>query len=212
MVERAIAGAVGRFTQWYGPLRREPRVTVIEIPDGFGSQASLSAGIIQTAAAFRDRADLPQLYHELSHVWNVADLERPSPRWNEGLASFLEYRMAAELDGWADWDRIVGWYTQSAQRGCAASRCDSIPLARYGSAQMTDRSYSVGMLMFYVLFQTLGAEGFDRAYRDFFQRYQSAGGTSTNLAEAFRRVAPGLSAGESLTQMIEGYRRPRSTP
>ena len=74
---------------------------MIEIPEGFGSQASATAGIILDASAFGDQAQLPQLYHELSHFWNPRDLDVPSPRWNEGLAMYLQYRLARELDGFA---------------------------------------------------------------------------------------------------------------
>ena len=224
MVARAIAGAVARFTRWYGPLAHEPRITVMEIPDGFGSQASLVAGIIQTAAAFRDRAQLPQLYHELSHVWNVEDRERPSPRWNEGLAMYLQWRMAGELDGWSDWDARLQRTVDNVMRACAQrAPCDSVPLANYGAAGLTDRSYSVGMLMFYALARTLGAETFDRAYREFFQQHRDSGATTADLVAAFRKASPRsapvlddwlltprwyhrLAAGETLPHIVAGYR------
>src|SRR6185436_6780285 len=66
MIERAVSGAMHTFAGWYGELQGKPRLTVMEIPEGFGSQASLAAGIIQTADAFRDRGQLRQVYHELS--------------------------------------------------------------------------------------------------------------------------------------------------
>jgi len=223
MVNQAIAGAVERFTRWYGPLAREPRMTVMEIPDGFGSQASLVGGIIQTAPAFRDRAQLPQLYHELSHMWNVDDRERPSARWNEGLAMYLQWRMAGELDGWTDWDGRVQRTAGSVMRGCTQGvRCDSVPLARYGAAGLTDRSYSVGMLMFYALAQALGAETFDRTYRGFFQRHRDTGATTADLVAAFRAASPRsgpilddwllttrwytrLASGETVQHIVAGY-------
>ncbi|HXI32946.1 MAG TPA: hypothetical protein VNH63_02600 [Gemmatimonadales bacterium] len=223
MVQQAIAGAVERYTRWFGPLGRAPQIAVMEIPDGFGSQASLVAGIIQTAAAFRDRAQLGQLYHELSHVWNVADRDRPSPRWNEGLAMYLQWRMAGELDGWSGWDAQLDRTTQSLLRRCGQGvRCDSLPLAGYGAAGLTDRSYGVGMLMFYALAQTLGAETFDRTYRGFFQRYRDTGATTADLVAAFRKASPRsgpvlddwllttrwytrLASGETVRHIIAGY-------
>lgn len=223
MVARAVEGAVGRYASWYGPVGREPRLVVMEIPEGFGSQASLTAGILQTADAFREAAQLPQLYHEISHVWNVPDLDRPSARWNEGLASFLQWRMAAELDGWADWDAQANRTTQFLMRRCSASvRCDATPFAAYGSAGLTDRSYSVGMLMFYTLFRVLGPDAFDRAYRNFFQEHRATGATIADLVAAFRGASPlserifddwlfstrwysRLASGESLGHMIDGY-------
>lgn len=223
MVARAVAGAMGRYTRWYGPVGREPQLVVMEIPEGFGSQASLTAGILQTADAFRDPAQLRQLYHEISHVWNVLDLDRPSARWNEGLASFLQWRMAAELDGWAEWDAQVDRTAQSLMRRCSPPvRCDSVPFAAYGGAGLTDRSYSVGMLMFYALFRVLGPDAFDRAYRNFFQEHRDNGATIADLVAAFRgastrsdrifadwlfttRWYSRLASGESFGRMIDAY-------
>jgi hypothetical protein len=184
----AIAAALDRFARWYGPLGVSPRLTVMEIPQGFGSQASLEGGIIQTADAFRDRSELAQVYHELSHLWNVPDLERPSPRWNEGLAGFLQWRMAAELDGWNGWEGRFQRVRKSLLERCAApAPCHRIPASRYGEAGLTDRSYQVGLLMFWALYQTLGAEGFDRAYRSFFQGHRETGARTSDLVNAFER-------------------------
>jgi aminopeptidase N len=83
---------------------------------------------------------------------------------------------------------------------------------------------SVGALLFYMLYHVIGAEAFDGAYRDFFQRYRSAGGTSAQLVQAFTRADPRaeavfgdwflttrwrdrLGAGESTRGMLEGYTR-----
>jgi aminopeptidase N len=226
MVERAITAAMAKYAEWFGPLVQGATLTVMEIPDGFGSQASLTAGIMQTAGAFHEKDELRQLYHELSHLWNVEDTDHPSPRWNEGLASFLEYRMAAELDGWNDWTGTIDRWTQYAQRVCASpARCDSVPMARYGAAGMTDESYTTGMLMFYTLYEVQGGERFDQAYRDFFQAHQAHGSSTSEMAGAFRAAGGGserilsdwlwtthwharLQAGESVQQMIDTYRAP----
>jgi hypothetical protein len=223
MLERAVTGAVSRYTAWYGPLGQDPRLTVMEIPEGWGSQASLTAGIIETADAFRDRTQLHQLYHELSHLWNPPDLDRPSPRWNEGLASFLEWRMAGELDGWNGWDARLDRLEQSLRGRCApAGPCAAVPLAGYGTAEATGLSYQVGAVMFYALHRTMGAERFDRAYREFYQRYRERGATGADLVAAFRRADPRsgpifadwysttrwyaqLTAGESVRQIVGSY-------
>jgi hypothetical protein len=190
-VDSAVSGAVRRLGTWYGELGQMPRITVMEIPEGFGSQASLTGGILQTADAFRNRAELRQLYHELSHLWNVADADRPSPRWNEGLASFLQWRLAADLDGWNGWSAQLERTAQLLRRRCVQEpRCATAPLASYGREGMTDYSYSVGMLMFAALYRTLGPETFDRAYREFFQRYRLTGATTAQLVETFHQTSP----------------------
>ena len=146
VVSAAVTNALTTLTRWYGSLVRQPDIAVMEIPEGFGSQASLSAGIILTADSFRDRAQLRQLYHELSHLWNPPDADVPSPRWNEGLATFLQWRLAAELDGWSDWNARLESAAQSLVRRCQPVNCATRPLAEYGRAGMTDLSYPVGFL------------------------------------------------------------------
>jgi hypothetical protein len=223
MLEEAVAAALDRYRRWYGPLRTQPQLVIMEIPVGFGSQASLTAGIIQTADAFRTHAELRQVYHELSHLWNIPDLEHPSPRWNEGLASFLQWRMAAELDGWNEWDVQVARAVQTLLERCAPpAPCNTIPFGSYGTAGLTDRSYSVGFLMFYTLYQVLGGEHFDQAYRHFVEQYRDSGATTAELEVAFHRESPlsdavfadwlattrwyaRLSSGESIPHMIGSY-------
>jgi hypothetical protein len=222
-VSNAIANALRTLAAWYGSLVRQPDIAVMEIPEAFGSQASLSAGIILTADAFRDRSQLRQLYHELSHLWNPTDTDVPSPRWNEGLATFLQWRLAAELDGWSDWSARLETAAQALLRRCAAN-CATRALAEYGRAGMTDLSYTTGFLMFAALFQTLGAEVFDRTYRQFLQTSMSAGASTTDLARAFRtadsrsenildewlfttRWHARLAAGETMARIVAGYRK-----
>src|ERR1019366_8750189 len=101
-------------------------------------------------------------------------------------------------------------------------RCDSVPFAAYGRAELTDRSYSVGMLMFYALFRVLGPDAFDSAYRDFFQEHRDNGAGIADLVAAFRRASSKsdrifadwlfttrwysrLASGESLGRMIDAY-------
>ena len=223
IVERSITRALAQYAEWFGPVGGKSNVTVIEIPEGWGSQASLSGGIIQTADAFRDRDQLYQVYHELSHLWNVNETDKPSPRWNEGLASFLQWRMAAQLDGWSGWDARIERLESSLKRNCQADApCTKIPLADYGRAELTDYSYSVGMAMFYALFKTPGPESFDKAYRSYYQQHRVMGGTSAELVAAFHDMDPRsdrifadwfsttkwqsrLAAGEKLRDIVNGY-------
>jgi hypothetical protein len=226
MIDRAVAGAMAAYTEWYGPLDGASRLTVIEIPEGFGSQASLAGGIIQTADAFRDKNQLYQLYHELSHLWNVEDLDRPSPRWNEGLAMFLQWRMAARLDGWSAWDAALDRAERRLKSDChAPTACNAVPFKAFGKEEMTGLSYSAGMIMFYALYKTLGAELFDSTYRTFFQKHRASGATSADMLAAFDAASPAsdrvvddwflttrwyarLTAGESVRHIVDEYAKP----
>lgn len=225
VIARAARGAVARYAEWYGSLDQQPQLTVIEIPEDWGSQASATGGIIQTADAFRDPGMLYQLYHELSHFWNVADLDRPSPRWNEGLASFLQWRMAEELDGWNDWDSWLSRTEASLKSRCGSNpRCPATPFSKYGEAGLTDMSYPVGAATFWLLYQALGAARFDRTYRDFLERHGKSGATSQDFVRTFGGASPvserilsdwfvtarwytRLASGEGLKEMLAGYRQ-----
>jgi hypothetical protein len=193
----AARRAAARYGEIFGPLARPMVLNVMQVPDGWGSQASLAGGIIQEAGAFRDPQQLRELYHELSHLWNAPDLEAPSPRWNEGLATYFEGRMARELDGW---DGEAAELQQTAGRlvtRCAPERpCGRIPMRDYGGAGLTGLSYPVGQLMFAALQHALGEATFDGALRRHFQAHQAAGTRTDDLVRVF------VEAGGALARRI----------
>lgn len=220
----AVTRAAERLTAWFGPLGRELRLTVMEIPEGYGSQANLGAGIIQDARAFRARDEMGQLYHELTHLWNAPDTDAPSPRWNEGLATFLQYRLTEALDGWTGMDayvqRVVDWFLP---RFAADSANLTTPFIDYGRTGKTDLSYTVGLFFFYELFEVLGEEAFDRAVGSWYQERRERGGTTDEFLAHLRRSAgvpldalfddwmyttrwyDRLRAGETLRQLADAY-------
>lgn len=177
--------------RWFGPLGTTPDLAVMEIPEVWGSQASLSGGIIQTADAFRDPNRMTALYHELSHLWNAPDADQPSARWNEGLATFLSERMAAELDGR---NRLTENVARTASRLISSAEINpvlaEVPFLRYGEAGATDLSYRVGFLMFYALFETLGAERLDAALGGYYQDHRERGGTFLELLGRIQTESP----------------------
>jgi len=185
--------ALQTLAQWLGPRRRAASLAVTEIPDGWGSQANAVGGIIQTASAFRDSTRIGELYHELSHLWNTKDLENPSPRWNEGLATFFEALMRERLNGWTGRPdyyqrRIAGLRSAVA----ADSTLRRIPFVDYGKQAMTGASYRVGDLMFATLYELVGAERFNQIVGGYFQRYPN-GGTTRDFVAVATQGAPELS-------------------
>jgi hypothetical protein len=174
--------ALRMLTDWFGPLHGPLHLTITEIPDGWGSQASLVGGIIQTAAAFREPRRASELYHEITHLWNAPDLDQPPPRWNEGLATFLENLMSERLDGWTgraarDSARIA----RTRQELASDSALRTVPLADYGRRHMTDNSYMVGALMFGALYELVGSDGFGKIVGGYYQKFP-AGGTTRDFA------------------------------
>ena len=88
------------YTLRFGPSKRATAYTVIEIPDGWGSQAS-DFYILQDAGAFKDPTRIHELYHEIGHSWNMK--EKPEvrrTRWfDEAFASYFEAIALRELSG-----------------------------------------------------------------------------------------------------------------
>jgi aminopeptidase N len=190
----AVAEAAGKalelFERWFGPRPQSTPLTVIEIPDGWGSQTDVTT-IIQTAAAFRDPKQHRQLFHELSHLWNPPDTDLPSPRWNEGLASFLEHLAGQELTGEpavdARADRLVARLREQLP---SHPEWRQVPLVDYGRKGLTDLSYSVGGLFFDLLYRLAGAEAFHRIIGRYVAEFGARGGTTQDLIDVIRRTTP----------------------
>jgi aminopeptidase N len=177
-VMASAQAALRLLREWFGPLRGTPNLTITEIPDGWGSQADLTAGIIQTAAAFRNPGQLGELYHELAHLWNVPDVDSPSPRWNEGYATFMQDLLREHVDGWTGRKEAQSHAIAAMNRAIAAdSSLRAIPMADYGRRDMTGRSYRVGALMFATLYELLGAADFNRVIGGYYRQFEQGGNT-----------------------------------
>lgn len=195
-VAQAAETSLGLYTRWFGPLPQSSVLTFIEIPDGWGSQADVTT-IIQTAAAFRDVKQHREVYHEISHLWNVTDMDRPSPRLNEGLASFLEFLVDQEVTGEPRVDahatRVLDWLRTQLP---THSQWRTVPLLEYGRKDLTDLSYSVGAMFFDLLYRLVGRDTFNRIIGRYGTQF-AAGGTTNDLLNVARKTA-----GMDLTPLI----------
>lgn len=176
------------YTTWWGPLGNFSGFSIIEIPDGYGSQADVTS-ILQTASAFRDSSELHQVYHELSHLWNV-DLKAPSPRWEEGLATFIEYLTIEKLEHREYLNYVTDWFLQVVRREVANDmRLKTVPMVDFGKHGMTDYSYSLGMIAFRILYEILGEEKFNQSLRAFYQEYSGKEATTEDFIRITKRVS-----------------------
>jgi hypothetical protein len=224
-VLRGIERVTDTYTRWLGPIERRTALTVMEIPEGWGSQASLAAGIIQTADQFAGGANLIGMYHELAHLWHATDTDTPPVRWNEGLATFLQFRAASALDG-RSLEESMRWVaSRLVSRAAGDSAVAAVPLAQYGQRGLTDFSYSTGALLFYALFRVLGDTAFDRLLQSYGAAYGASGSSTEQMMRHFTERSPvdvrpvfadwltttdgyrKLAAGETIDAIIAGYRR-----
>jgi hypothetical protein len=186
-VLKSTEEALALYARWFGPTATPARFAVIEIPENWGSQAHLVAGVIQTADVFQPGASLQPLYHEISHFWNPPDTAL-SCRWNEGLASYLQRRAAREIDGWKEMDAdLARRLARLKEGGREESRLATVPFKKFGQEHMTDWSYSVGLLMFALVDRISGPEAFNQMIGGFYQANSKTGAT----CEEFSRFIGG---------------------
>lgn len=180
-VKHAAENAVNLFTEWFGTLNEQTKLTFLEIPSGWGSQADVTT-IIQTAAAFQDPSRHREVYHEISHLWNVTATDRFNPRWNEGLASFLEYLLMKELDNRDHLDYVANWRIDYIKKKIADNpESGNIPLIDYGKEGLEGYSYTVGALMFDLIYHLAGPDEFKKIVGGYYQTFAESGATTEDL-------------------------------
>lgn len=189
-VARVVQRSLELFRSWFGPLSGDPALTILELEDGFGSQTDVTT-IIQAAASFRDSTRNFEIYHEISHLWNPPETDNPGPRWNEGLAEFLQYLAAERLDGGQMVEpratRLLQWLKAHDTEN---PKWQQIPLVDYGRAQMTDLSYRMGGLFFYLLYHRVGREAFNRVVGGFSRQYAGTGASSRDFVRYAEANSP----------------------
>ena len=191
-VLRSADRCLALYRDWFGPLRDAPTFTIIEIPDGWGSQADVTS-ILQAAAAFRDPAKIHELYHEVSHLWNVPSRDASYCRWNEGLAGFLEALTQETLDGSPSLDaQAEKAARRQIERAREDPRLSTVPMIDYGKAAMTGDSYRTGMLLFYALYRLVGPAAFRAIIGTHAARHRDGATTAEFVAEAEGAGGPGV--------------------
>jgi hypothetical protein len=170
--------AVDRYTAWMGNVQFDS-YSIIEIPDKWGSQTDVTC-ILQEASAFKNEGKLYELYHEISHIWNVESTDKFSCRLeSEGLAAFFQYLMMEKLNG------RTGLLDSSARRTFLRVKSklnqDSVaaitPIIEYGSRGLSDLSYTKGMLFFYLLYRTIGEDEFMSTLKSYRAKYSNGSST-----------------------------------
>jgi len=182
------------YTQWWGKLKNDNSITLIETEKQSGGQADETA-ILLPQESFNAN-DYTQLYHELSHLWNVKIVEKEglSPRWEEGLATFIQYLVEEyynpEKKGMID-KASNGTLRKLKRNFNSDLEMFHIPMCEYGNRGKSNYSYDQGLVMFAVLYKWLGQEKFNLAIRSFYEKYHNSGATTkdfTNLWEKTLKI------------------------
>lgn len=171
------------YSKWWGELKEAKSFSVIELPGGYGSQADVTC-ILQTADAFNDSTQMRQLYHELSHLWNVNSIDTYYPRWNEGLATFIEYLTIEKLENRTYLDYVTDWYLNLVKKEIAAdSLLKTTPFIEFGKKGIQSYAYEIGMLMFRVLYEVMGENDFNKCLAMYHSNYYLTGATTDQFVE-----------------------------
>ncbi len=181
----SLTNTIGLYTQWFGPLKVFPGLTVIEVPDGYGSQADVAA-IIQEASAFKNSSGLYTFYHELSHLWNVESTDPLPPRFeSEGLAMFLQHLVQERLEERAGAleNAVIESLERMAKLFGEHPDWKETSMVRYGEKDLTDLSYRMGQIFFFLLYEILGEEAFLETAGSFYRDYYETGATALQFVD-----------------------------
>ena len=182
-IENVMIATFDLYSKWWGALKEIKTFSLIEIPKGYGSQANQNY-ILQTAAAFNDLGQLEQLYHEISHLWNVNSLDENYSRWNEGLATFMQYLTIEKLENRDVLDNAAELVLKRLKNKITTDPLfANTPMVDYGKKNMTDYSYSVGMIMFHLLYKITGERQFNTIIGSFYQKYHKSGATTNDFVK-----------------------------
>jgi len=190
-VLEGVKRAIGFYSQMFGGVRDYQGYTVIEIPDGWGSQAG-DLYILQTAAAFEDARRIPGVYHELAHTWNVK--AKPGVqrcRWfDEGFASYFDALAVREFQGQkALEDKMASYREIFIQRVQKDEKNYSTPIAEYGRYELGENSYLKGPWVLYVLHQIVGEERFRQIIRRFLSEFKNRPADFKDFQKVAEQVA-----------------------
>jgi hypothetical protein len=222
----SLTAALDLYARWFGPLEVFPGLSVIEVPDGYGSQAD-AAAVIQEAGAFKDPAGRYTFYHELSHLWNVVAKDPLPCRFEgEGLAMLLQHLLQEKLEGRAGAarDAVRDTLGRLAKQFANHPDWQTVPMIDYGVKDITDLSYTMGQVFFYLLYDRLGEEAFLKTIAGFYRDYRRTGATTRQFVESVKaqagldldrlceewvftpRAAELIAAGASLEDLVRRYR------
>jgi hypothetical protein len=185
----ALMRSMDCYSEWFGPLAGIDGFSIIEVPDGYGSQADVTS-ILQESKAFK--GEMHMLYHEVSHLWNPPTLDaNPSRFESEGLACFLEYLLVEKLDNTPGYLEKGLKQRRNGFRAQCRSKPDlkDISVAEYGVRDCTEASYTKGPIAFWLLYEIVGEGAFFDSYKRFRQDCGDKGGTLADFMATVKSVS-----------------------
>jgi len=173
-VLEASKKVINLYSGMFGRPKHYQGYTVIEIPDGWGSQAS-DFYFLQTAEAFKDSSRIRGVYHEIGHSWNAT----PSPSikrcryFDEAFASYFESLAIRSFEGEQRFkEDMENTRTLFVQRANYDRQVFETPISEYGNKELGRNSYTKGTWSLYVLNQIVGDKIFAEIIRSMLAEFQ----------------------------------------
>ncbi|HEX9655945.1 MAG TPA: M1 family aminopeptidase, partial [Bacteroidota bacterium] len=165
------------YSKMFGRPKSFKGYSIIEIPDGWGSQAS-DYYFLQTAAAFRDTSRISEVYHEIGHTWNATPAQEVQRcrYFDEAFASFFEAMAIGAFHGETafeeDMDKSRDLFVRWAQHD---RQVFDTPIAGYGVKELGRHSYTKGAWSLYVLSRLVGEKTFALIIRNMLKEFTQRG-------------------------------------
>ena len=191
-VMNALQSSFELYTNWFGPLINYQGFSIIEVPEGYSSQQDITA-IILSSDNFKMSKEMQTIYHEMAHLWNVTNLDRQPCRFeSEGFAQFLQFLLQEKLDNKENAvSNAAQMYLDRIRRTFIEKKeYQSIPMKDYGIRNMTNYSYTLGMVVFTILYDLVGQDHFNKIIGSFYKKYYLNGSSLREFINHFQKLAP----------------------
>jgi predicted methyltransferase len=193
------------YSGLFGNAGRFPGFTIIEIPEGWGSQAG-DFYVLQTAAAFRDKARISELYHEIAHNWNAkAKPEIQRCRYfDEAFASYFQGLAIKEFEGEEAFAKYMTRLRDRFLQSCEKDEKNgSTPIADYWKEERGENSYTKGAWSLFVLHQAVGETVFPVLMAGFLREFRTREADFADF-QSFAEKTSGLNLGPFFKEWIFG--------
>jgi ubiquinone/menaquinone biosynthesis C-methylase UbiE len=206
---RRILEAAQKSFRFYSDLLGEvgdfPGYSIIEVPEGWGSQAS-DFYILQTAAAFQDKARTSELYHEIAHSWNVRikpGIQR-CRYFDEAFASYFQGLAIREFEGEEAFHRFMSRLRDRFLQSCEKDEKNcSTPISDYWREERGENSYTKGAWSLFVLHQVVGDPVFPSLVSGFLREFRTREADFEDF-QAFAEKAAGRNLDRFFKEWIFG--------
>lgn len=174
-LKEEIKRAYNYFTSIFGDYPDGSYYTIIEIPEGYGSQ-SADNYIMMEEHAFNDNSRLTHLYHEIGHAWNSN--AKPSIQrtrfFDEAFACYFEALAIREFYGDEAYKNRMELYKKSFIKYVERDKINySTPISNYGKFDIGYNSYSKGPWVLYTLHKIVGDQNFFIIIKEFLNRFKN---------------------------------------